>query len=128
MDNRVLSVAVDQRTGTVFFGTPVGLASLSTSAAAPVSSFDELLVYPNPFRVPSEQPLTVDGLVAGSRIRILSVDGRVIVDLPTPGGRVGFWDGKNQDGADVASGVYLVVGYSEDGEQVGTGKVAVIRR
>ncbi|MBP1678195.1 MAG: putative periplasmic ligand-binding sensor domain protein, partial [Bacteroidetes bacterium] len=128
MDNRVLSVAVDQRTGTVYFGTPVGLASLSTSAAAPAGSFDELQVYPNPFIVPSTQPVTVDGLVEGSRIRILSVDGRVIADLPTPGGRIGFWDGKNTDGEDVASGVYLVVGYSEDGQQVGTGKVAVVRR
>jgi hypothetical protein len=128
MDNRVLSIAVDQRTGTIFFGTPVGLASLTTSAAAPVSSFGELLVYPNPFLVPSAQPVTVDGLVEGSRLRILSVDGRVIADLPTPGGRVGFWDGKNAHGEDVASGVYLVIGYSEDGQQVGTGKVAVVRR
>ena len=128
MDNRVLSVAVDQRTGTVFFGTPIGLASLTTSAAAPVSSFGELLVYPNPFLVPSDQPVTVDGLVEGSRLRILSVDGRVVADLPTPGGRVGFWDGKNTSGEDVASGVYLVIGYSEDGQQVGTGKVAVVRR
>ncbi len=128
MDNRVLSIAVDQRTGTIFFGTPVGLASLTTSAAAPVSSFGELLVYPNPFLVPSAQPATVDGLVEGSRLRILSVDGRVIADLPTPGGRVGFWDGKNAHGEDVASGVYLVIGYSEDGQQVGTGKVAVVRR
>jgi hypothetical protein len=56
------------------------------------------------------------------------VDGRVIADLPTPGGRVGFWDGKNTNGEDVASGVYLVIGYSEDGQQVGTGKVAVVRR
>jgi hypothetical protein len=128
MDNRVLSVAVDQRSGTVFFGTPVGLASLTTPAAAPVSSFGELLVYPNPFIVPSAQPATVDGLVEGSRLRILTVDGRVIADLATPGGRIGFWDGKNTNGEDVASGVYLVIGYSEDGQQVGTGKVAVVRR
>lgn len=127
MDNRVLSVAVSQPTGTVFFGTPVGLASLTTSAAAPVSSFGELTVYPNPFVVPAARPVTVDGLVEGSRLRILSVDGRVVADLPTPGGRIGFWDGKNADGEDVASGVYLVIGYSEDGQQVGTGKVAVVR-
>lgn len=128
MDNRVVSIAVDQRTGTVYFGTPVGLASLTTPAAAPVSSIGELLVYPNPFIVPSIQPVTVDGLVVGSRLRILSVDGRLVADLPTPGGRIGFWDGKNSSGEDVASGVYVVIGYSEDGQQVGTGKVAVVRR
>jgi ligand-binding sensor domain-containing protein len=128
MDNRVVSIAVDQRSGTVYFGTPIGLASLTTSAAAPVSSFGELVVYPNPFVVPSPQPVTVDGLVEGSRLRILSVDGRLVADLPTPGGRIGFWDGKDSGGGDVASGVYLVIGYSEDGQQVGTGKVVVVRR
>jgi ligand-binding sensor domain-containing protein len=85
MDNRVLSVAVDPRNGTVYFGTPIGLASLTTSAAEPVSSFGELTVYPNPFLIPSASPATVDGLVEGSRLRILSVDGRVVADLATPG-------------------------------------------
>jgi ligand-binding sensor domain-containing protein len=128
MDDRVVSIAVDQRSGTVYFGTPIGLASLTTSAAAPVSSFGDLRVYPNPFVVPSGEPVTIDGLAEGSRLRILSQDGRLVTDLPTPGGRLGFWDGKNAKGEDVASGVYLVIGYSEDGQQVGTGKIAVVRR
>jgi ligand-binding sensor domain-containing protein len=126
IDNNISSIAVDQRTGTVYFGTSSGLASLTTSAAAPKTLFDGLRVYPNPFRVPGTVPLTVDGLMQNSRIRILTSDGRLVRDIASPGGRIGFWDGKDARGNDVASGIYLIVAYTEDG-QVANGKVAVLR-
>jgi len=124
----VKSIAVDPLTGTVYFGTASGLASLTTPAAAPKQSFEELVIYPNPYLVPNTTPLTVDGLVENSSIRILSIDGTLVRDLQTPGGRIGFWDGKDEGGNDVSSGIYIVVGYSEDGSQIANGKVAVLRR
>ncbi len=124
----VKSIAVDPLTGTVYFGTASGLASLTTPAAAPKQSFEELVIYPNPYLVPNTIPLTVDGLVENSSIRILSIDGTLVRDLQTPGGRIGFWDGKDEGGNDVSSGIYIVVGYSEDGSQIANGKVAVLRR
>lgn len=128
MDNDVKSVAVDAATGTVYFGTASGLASLSTAAAAPRSDYDKLLVYPNPYRVPNENPVTIDGLTENSNMKILSVDGILVREIKTPGGRLGFWDGKDENGSTVSSGIYVVVGYSEDGAQTGTGKIAVIRK
>jgi ligand-binding sensor domain-containing protein len=129
INNDIKSIAVDPRSGTVYFGTAQGLASLTTAAVAPRESFDGLTMYPNPFRTPSTTPLTIDGLVAGSRVKILSIDGSLVRDLATPGGRIGFWDGKDEGGRDVPSGVYYVVGYSpEESKNVATGKVAVIRK
>jgi hypothetical protein len=128
IDNDVKSIAVDPSTGTVYFGTANGLASLTTAAAAPRVSFGTLLVYPNPYLVPAELPLTVDGLVENSLLKILSIDGRVIRTIVTPGGRVGYWDGKDEEGRTVASGVYVLVASSEQGTDVATAKVAVIRR
>jgi hypothetical protein len=128
IDDGVKSIAVDARTGTVYFGTNNGLASLSTAAVAPKTSFDELRIFPNPYIIPNPTQLTVDGLVENSSIRILTIDGRLVRDLKTPGGRIGFWDGKDNDGRTVSSGVYVVVGYSEDGTTVANGKVAVIRK
>ncbi len=127
IDNNVKSIAVDPGTGTVYFGTTGGLASLSTPAVAPKAQFDKLSVYPNPYLVPNGSPLTVDGLVANSSLKILTIDGRLIREIITPGGRIGFWDGKDDRGNVVASGVYVVVGFTQDGSQTGTGKVAVIR-
>jgi hypothetical protein len=119
---------VDPLRGTVYFGTDEGLAGLTTAAAAPQASFGELVVYPNPYLVPSTSPVTVDGLVENSSLRILTIDGALVRDLATPGGRVGFWDGKDEQGRDVSSGIYLVVAYSDDGANVANGKIAVIRR
>jgi streptogramin lyase len=127
IDNNVKSIAIDPGTGTVYFGTTGGLASLSTPAVAPKAEFDKLSVYPNPYLVPNGTPLTVDGLVANAGMKILTIDGRLVREIKTPGGRVGFWDGKDDQGNVVASGVYLIVGFTEDGSQAGAGKVAVIR-
>jgi hypothetical protein len=128
ISNDVKSIAVDRNSGTVFFGTLYGLSSLTTTAAAPRAEFSDLKIYPNPFRVPAGSPLTIDGLVENSQLKILTTDGRLVRDLQTPGGRVGFWDGKDGEGRDVASGIYIVVAVDEAGERVANGKVAVLRK
>lgn len=127
-DDRVTSLAVNPSTGVVYIGTGNGLASLTTAAVAPVRSFNKLTFSPNPYRVPSANPLVVDGLIEGSSLKVLSIDGKLIRDLETPGGRIGFWDGLDNRGALVGTGIYLVIGYSSDGSTVATGKVAVIRK
>ncbi len=124
----VASLVMNGATGVIYFGTEKGLSSLSTTAVAPRGDFDKLLISPNPFYLPSSLPLTIDGLVEGSSLKILSADGKLIRELSTPGGRVGSWDGRNARGELVATAVYLVVAYSEDGTKVATAKVAVIRR
>ena len=129
IDDDVKSIAVDPKTGTVYFGTAQGLASLTTPAAAAKTEFDELMVFPNPFVIPSRVPLTIDGFVAGSRLKILATDGSLVRDLATPGGRIGYWDGKDERGREVSSGVYFLVGYSpEQSSEVAKGKVAIIRK
>lgn len=128
IDNDVKSIAIDAKSGTVYFGTLLGLASITTAAATPKQTFDEILTYPNPYIIPNTTTVTIDGLVGRSAIKILSIDGHLVRDIITPGGRIGFWDGKDEEGKDVSSGIYIVVAYSEDGSQTATGKVAVVRR
>jgi ligand-binding sensor domain-containing protein len=128
IDNDVKSIAIDNRTGTVYFGTAVGLSSLETTAAAPKDQFERLEISPNPYVIPSEVPLTVDGLVENSVLKILTIDGRLVREIPSPGGRIGFWDGRDEDGEPVASGIYVIVAYSSDGSRITAAKAAVIRR
>ena len=127
-DDMINSIAMNRKNGTVYIGTSKGLAALSTTAIAPAASLSSLTISPNPFFVPSTSQMTVDGLVAGSSLKILSIDGKLVRSLSTPGGRVGFWDGMDDHGRPVGTGVYIVAAYSADGNQVATGKVAVIRK
>jgi flagellar hook assembly protein FlgD len=85
-------------------------------------------MYPSPYILPAATPVTIDGLVAGSSIKILTIDGVLVREVHTPGGRIAYWDGKNERGEFVSSAVYIVVAYSEDGSKVATGKIAVIHR
>ncbi|HMD14301.1 MAG TPA: two-component regulator propeller domain-containing protein, partial [Bacteroidota bacterium] len=109
LDDDIASLAMNVKTGTIYFGTEKGLSSFTTAATTPVQNYDKLSFAPNPFYLPSTQPLKIDGLTAGSSIKILSIDGSLVRDLQTPGGRVGFWDGRNNRGDLVATAVYLVV-------------------
>jgi ligand-binding sensor domain-containing protein len=127
-DDKVVSLAMNRNAGVLYAGTEKGLAALSTPAVTPLRSFGELLLYPNPYYLPSNNPLTVDGLMQGSILKILTANGNLVKEIKTPGGRVGFWDGRDENGEWVASAVYLVIAFAEDGKQVATGKLAVLRR
>jgi hypothetical protein len=131
-DNDVRAIAFDGNRGIVYLGTEKGLASITTPFIAPHASFQDITVYPNPFIVSVGKTLTIDGLVQNASVKILSNDGRLVRELmdknSLPGGRIAFWDGTNQEGTPVASGIYLIVIYSQQGDQVTMGKVAVVRR
>ncbi len=128
LDDDVNSIAIDGRTGTVYFGTERGLCALTTTAVAPTPAMQDLSFSPNPFHVPSQTRVLIDGLAEGSTLKILRVDGALVRELPTPGGRIAYWDGTDKTGHLVSSGVYIVVAYSADGATVVKGKLAVIRK
>lgn len=128
LDNDVASMAMNVNTGVIYFGTEKGLSSTSTDAIVPLRSFEELAFYPNPYHLPAEDVLTIDGLVQGTLVKILTVDGKLVREIRTPGGRIGFWDGKDFRNELVGSGIYYIVAYSEDGTKVTTGKLAVVRK
>ncbi|MBA4312839.1 MAG: hypothetical protein C0417_09440 [Chlorobiaceae bacterium] len=128
LGNDIASIAWNKSTGTIYLGTEKGLSTLSTPYIAPKASFDELVFKPNPFIVPASTPITVDGLIYASSIKVLTISGDLVKNVSCPCGRVGFWDGTNESGEPVATGVYLVIAYGEDGTKVAIGKLAVLRR
>jgi hypothetical protein len=129
ISNEIKDVAVDLKTGTVYFATTKGLASLTTAFPQPKADFDDLVVSPNPYLIPGATSLMIDGLVENSKVKILTIDGHLVRELQTPGGRIGFWDGKDERGEYVSTGVYLVIGYTDSKtNKVGKGKVAVVRK
>lgn len=125
--DNIISLAIDKKTGLVYIGTSLGLSTLTTSSIEPKQEFDKILVYPSPFKIGVNEFLTFDGLVKNSTIKILSISGKLIKTLETPGGRITFWDGKDENGKFVSSGIYLLVAFDEEADKITTSKFAVIR-
>jgi ligand-binding sensor domain-containing protein len=126
--NKITSIVVSTLTGTVFFGTEKGLVSLKTIAAQSLETCDKIKTGPNPFIIPSETKLRIDGLVSESIVKIMTLSGTLVAEFDSPGGRIAEWDGRDLNGNLVSSGIYIIAGYNKDASQVCTGKVAVLKR
>ena len=126
--NDVRSIAIDQKRGIAYFGTEQGLSSLTIEPVQTNQSYSHLEVGPNPFILPSDQPLTIRNLVAVSTIKVMTVSGFVVTQFEAQGGGRAFWDGRDKNGAFVSTGIYFIIAFAENGSQTVTGKVAVIRR
>jgi ligand-binding sensor domain-containing protein len=127
-DNRVTSIAVDSKSGTVYFGTQKGLSSYNTIAIEALEDCDRITAGPSPFIIPNDKLLRIDGLVEGSSVKILAISGTLVAEFESPGGRIANWDGRDLNGNFVSSGIYIIVGYDNEGSKVCTGKVAVVRK
>jgi ligand-binding sensor domain-containing protein len=128
VDNDVRSIAIDQRRGIAYIGTQNGLSSLQIPAVQSQQAYTKLEFGPNPFTLPGSQPLTISNLVSNSTIKILSINGTLIAEFPAQGGGRAFWDGRDRRGNYVATGIYFVVAFADNGNQVANGKVAVVRK
>jgi ligand-binding sensor domain-containing protein len=128
LSDRIRSLAIDENAGILYVGTDNGLTSFETPYIKPLENFDKLFVYPNPFIVKDKSKLlTIDGLIRDTDIKILNVNGNLISEFSSPGGRTAYWDGTDLQGNLVNSGVYVIVAFDPEGNSVTTGKVAVLR-
>jgi len=126
--DQITSLAIDENTGTVYVGTDKGLSSFVTTAVKPVEAFEELTIYPNPLLLSGNSNLvTIDGLIRDTDIKILSISGKLVKEYSSPGGRVAVWDGRDDFGKLVPSGIYFIVAFDKEGNSVAKGKIAVLR-
>lgn len=129
LSDQIKSLTIDEKNGIVYAAVDGGLTAFYTTALAPNSTFSTIETSPSPFLIGNNSTLlTIDGLIKDSEIKILSISGNLIREFSSPGGKIAFWDGKNDDGDFVNSGVYLIVAYDKEGNSVATGKVAIVRQ
>ncbi len=92
--------------------------------------YNQIKIFPSPFYIPSSKSLKVDGLIYESSMMILTLDGKVIRHIPSQGigtdGDQLSWDGRDNDGDFVSSGVYLLMIYGKDGSHFAD-KITVIK-
>lgn len=125
----IKSISFDAKNGIAYIGTDYGLAALQTASIQSPQNFSEIFVYPNPFVLGNDgESLTIEGLIKNSSIRIFNINGNLINDFKSPGGKIAFWNGKDLDGNLVPTGIYIIVAYDEEANNVKTSKVAVIKQ
>lgn len=103
--NNVLSIAIHEQTGEVFFGTENGLASFRSDANQPQDDYSDAYVFPNPVRPEYRGNITFSGLMENTYVKVLNSGGEVVFSARSNGGMV-VWDGRDTRGNRVTPGVY----------------------
>jgi ligand-binding sensor domain-containing protein len=127
LTNEINMMGSDPKEGKVFIGQTGGLISFKTQAPSPNVDFSALYTYPSPYRPSTGSVMTIDGLIKESDIVIIDLAGNKIKAFSSPGGRVANWDGKDENGNIVATGVYIVVASDKEGNTVSKTKITVVR-
>jgi|GEM_PF-2327845 len=126
LSNTVYDVSVDPVTGLVWVATDRGVSRLEGGVARPKTSLSDYKVYPNPFRK-QHRMVIFDQLPPDAEVRIHSQDGQTVKTFhprDLTGGQA-QWDGNNDAGRAVKSGVYLWT--IQAGKQAKRGRLIVAR-
>lgn len=120
--------AFNAKTGEIYIGTTNGLSRLETPYTQPADNLNSVKGFPNPFIIdPLNSRFYIENLAQNSSVSIFTSEGFLVKTIPDNEilGARATWDGTNNNGDFVASGVYLYLVTTKQGAAK-TGKVAVI--
>jgi len=123
VDNRVNAIHYDRFTGEIYVGTQGGISRLtSTVGRPPQPSIDEIAPFPNPYVIRTGGERLSFNFERDADVTIYSTAGERIAEVTINEG----WDGRNEQGTPVASGVYVFVVKDAVGT-IGRGKILLVR-
>jgi hypothetical protein len=125
LSNTISSIAIDGKTGEVFFGTDKGIISYKSDATKGEEVYTDVTVYPNPVRENYDGYIAIKGLVANADIKITDITGTLIYKTVAEGGEA-TWNGKNFSGEKAQTGIYLVFCSNADGSETLVTKIMFI--
>ena len=124
--NDISKISIDPLTGEVFIATNNGLCSFRSTATEPVSTQEKVLVFPNPVPPGYSGSIAIRGLTNNALVKITNLYGALVYQTRALGGQA-IWDGKNNNGVKVASGVYLIICRDDSGlEKIAT-KITIVQ-
>ena len=122
-DNRIITLLIDPATNNLWAGTYSGISVLQSDIGPPTRNINDVVAFPNPYIVTGageRLSFNYDGVAT---VRFYTVAGELVREMNANNP----WDGKNQQGVDVAPGVYLFLITAADGS-VGRGKILLLRQ
>lgn len=115
LSNNVNRIAIDGKTGEVFFSTANGICSFRSTATEGGTASNDVLVFPNPVPPGYNGTIAIRGLVENAIVKITELNGRLVYQTRALGGQA-VWNGKDYKGRTISTGVYLVL-VSDDRRQ-----------
>ena len=127
LSNNIESIAINELSGEVFFGTESGLCSYMSDATAVAEEMtkDNVYAYPNPVRPDYTGLITIVGLTYNADVKITTANGVLVAQGRSNGGSF-TWDGCDRKGKRVASGIYMVNTATADGGKGTMCKIAIV--
>jgi ligand-binding sensor domain-containing protein len=130
VNNNVHSIFTDQITGETVIGTENGICVYHGAFSELKSDYSLTACGPNPFHLNRGNDFIIKNLMMNSIVKIYTLNGRLIRTLTVEnndieGGRAS-WNGYDESGHPVSSGIYYYLAYTNESDYV-TGKIAVIR-
>ena len=126
--NSVQAISIDAKSGKAYIGTENGLVVLQSEAVeAKIFHLGKKMeIYPNPVPPSFSGPVAIRGLARDAVIKISDINGKLVFETKAVGGQA-LWYGKDFQGNNVRSGVYLVfstsnpslIGFSNPDTSVG---------
>jgi hypothetical protein len=123
--NVIKDISIDPIDGTVYIATDRGVLAYKSDATLGLLTNTCYDVYPNPVRPGYAGPITLDGMMRDSRVKITDVAGNLVFQTVSNGGRV-TWNGNDLQGRRVSTGVYYALVSSPDTESTCTSKILIV--
>jgi hypothetical protein len=123
--NFIVDIAINHKTGEVFFATDRGIISYKSTATQGQPTISDVVVYPNPVRQGYTGDIAINGLVTSADVKITDISGSLIFATKAEGGQA-VWNGTSMNGRRASTGVYLVFATDDQGNEKMVAKILFI--
>tara|TARA_B100001250_G_scaffold365807_1_gene346756 strand:- start:85 stop:615 length:531 start_codon:yes stop_codon:yes gene_type:complete len=131
LSDEVYDLDFDYERKLAYIATSKGVSILRIPFGDSYNNYNNIKIFPSPFVIPDNEKMIVDGLMYNSFMKIMTLDGLVIRDIYSRGLSVDgdqlSWDGKDNNGQFVSSGVYLLSIMDNSGNNIFS-KITVINK
>lgn len=117
-NNNVNTLSMDYDQGILYIGTNGGLSIVETPFSRASKTLEDLKIYPNPFLPHEHHNVTIDRVGENVAVSIFTSSGYEVRHFDAAdifGSRL-TWDGKDDKGQELPSGIYVVTGVNDTGK------------
>lgn len=127
LSNDVKQIAVDGKTGEVFFATAKGICSFRSTATEATETSTDVLVFPNPVPPGYNGTIAIRGVASNAIVKITELNGRLVYQTKALGSQA-IWNGKDYKGSTISTGIYLVLTSDENHQEKQVTKIVFIQK